>query len=185
MATVMNTASSNTPRLVRRLLLVVILMFGFGYALVPLYDIFCEITGLNGKTGRVSAANLSLSENTSSRVVTVEFVATLNQNLPWVFQPAQQRMQVSTGTFYTTHYTAKNTAPHSIIGQAVPSVAPSRAATYFNKTECFCFTQQQLNAGEEKQMPIRFIIDNDLPENVSTVTLAYTFFYRAGSTDEA
>lgn len=180
----MSTAAPNTPRLVRRLLFVVVFMFGFGYALVPLYDVFCEITGLNGKTGRVSAANLSPSNNSSTRLVTVEFVATLNQDLPWVFHPAKQRMKVSTGTFHTTHYIAKNTAPHPIVGQAVPSVAPSRAATYFNKTECFCFTQQQLNAGEEKQMPIRFIIDNDLPENVSTVTLAYTFFYRAGTVDE-
>lgn len=160
-----------------RIALVAIGMFGFGYLLVPLYDVFCEITGLNGKTGRVDEAAVTQRyEPDHSRLVTVQFVAANNLGMPWEFAPTVASMQVHPGEVYTTAYVARNPTPASMVGQAVPSVAPGKASRYFNKTECFCFTQQPLAAGEEKEMPVRFIVDPKLPRDVTTVTLAYTVF---------
>lgn len=160
-----------------RIALVAFGMFGFGYLLVPLYDVFCEITGLNGKTGRVDeAAVVARYEPDLSRLVTVQFVASNNLGMPWEFAPTVASMQVHPGEVYTTAYIARNPTAASMVGQAVPSVAPGKASRYFNKTECFCFTQQPLAAGEEKEMPVRFIVDPNLPRDVTTVTLAYTVF---------
>ena len=158
-----------------RLGLMVLVMFGFGFALVPLYDVFCEITGLNGKTGVVEASELD-GRVDQQRLVTVEFVASVNSRLPWEFAPERHKMQVHPGAIYEAKFVARNLAPEAMIGQAVPSVAPATASRYFNKTECFCFSQQRFEAGEERRLPVRFVIDQALPSNIRTVTLSYTFF---------
>lgn len=165
---------SNGP-LVRRLLLLTVAMFGFGYALVPLYDAFCEITGLNGRPGVVQAEALS-GEVDQTREITVQFLGNINSSLPWEFYPLEKTMKVHPGQVYETEFFAKNLASHPLVGQAVPSVAPAEASKYFNKTECFCFTRQLFAAGEGRNMPVRFVVGTSLPKNVSTITLAYTFF---------
>ena len=152
-------------------------MFGFGYLLVPLYDVFCEITGLNGKTGQVDEATVAARyEVDTSRLITVQFVASNNLGMPWEFGPVQHTMQVHPGKVYETSYTAYNPTAKDMVGQAVPSVAPTKASRYFNKTECFCFNNQPLAAGERKDMPLRFIVDPNMPKGVKTLTLAYTVF---------
>ena len=153
---------------------VVMAMFAFGYALVPLYDVFCELTGINGKTGRAEA-NVQRSVD-RQRTITVEFMSTTGKGLPWEFRPTVKRMQVHPGETVETAYYARNTANERIVGQAVPSVAPNVAASYFKKIECFCFTQQTLAPGEEKTMPVRYVVDARVPADVHTITLAYTFF---------
>jgi len=149
-------------------------MFVFGYALVPLYDVFCDVTGLNGKTGRAEAKVSSTVDE--SRWVTVEFTGNSMNGLPWEFQSQQQTLRVHPGEVAVAYYEARNMATETITGQAVPSVAPNKAATYFKKIECFCFSQQQLKAGEQKVMPVRFVVSADLPKEVGTVTLSYAFF---------
>ncbi len=156
---------------------IAVAMFGFGYLLVPLYDVFCEITGLNGKTGRVDEqAVVDRYTPDTSRTVKVQFVANNNLGMPWQFGPVEATMEVHPGKVYTTAFTAHNPTTRDMIGQAVPSVAPGKASRYFNKTECFCFDQQPLAAGETKEMPIRFIVDPNMPRDVETLTLAYTVF---------
>ena len=157
-------------------LMVVTLMVGFGYAMVPLYDVFCEITGLNGKTGVLSTAEAEQMAQEDARMVTVQFDGTVNSDLPWSFKPKQFSMEVEVGKLYATEYIAKNISANPVTGQAVPSVAPLAGSMYFNKTECFCFTEQLLNAGEEKNMPVTFIVDSDIPDDIHVLTLSYTFF---------
>ncbi len=160
-----------------RVAIVAVAMFGFGYLLVPLYDVFCEITGLNGKTGRIDEAAVAARyQPDESRLITVQFVASNNLGMPWAFAPKVASMQVNPGKVYSTSFTATNPTGTDMVGQAVPSVAPGKASRYFNKTECFCFNQQPLAAGESKDMPLRFIVDPNLPKDVSTLTLAYTVF---------
>lgn len=149
-------------------------MFVFGYALVPLYDVFCDVTGLNGKTGRAEATASDTIDQ--DRWVTVEFTGNSMSGLPWEFQPLQKSVRVHPGEVAVAYYEARNTVSEAITGQAVPSVAPNKAATYFKKIECFCFSQQQLKAGEQKVMPVRFVVSADLPKEVGTVTLSYAFF---------
>ncbi len=161
---------------IAHLFVIPIAMFGFGYLMVPIYDIFCDITGLNGKTGSISTAEVRQLDVDEERLVKVEFISALNQAAPWAFGPAVKSMMVSPGKPYQTHYIATNQLNQVMIGQAVPSVAPNVAASYFNKTECFCFTQQEFQANEEKHMPLTFVVDSGLPEDVTTVTLSYTFF---------
>lgn len=170
------TTQAANRKTIKWLLLVVVGMFGFGYALVPLYDVICDITGINGKTGRVSAQTAEQMVVDQSRSITVEFVASINTDLPWDFKPLLTKLEIHPGQTGTVSYVAHNKSDRDIIGQAIPSVAPGVAALYFSKTECFCFTQQLLKAGETKEMPVRFVIDPRLPETVSTVTLSYTFF---------
>ena len=165
----------NNQRLLLRMVLIVIAMFGFGYAMVPIYNVFCDITGLNGKTGVVNAAAVD-GQVDSSRTVTVEFIANLNETMPWEFRPSVTRMEVHPGAINSTRFYARNTTDHVMVGQAIPSVMPARAAQHFNKTECFCFTQQRFEAGQSLDMPVRFIVDRDLPADIKTMTLSYTFF---------
>ncbi len=168
-------AGENKHRvLTGKLLLMAAAMFGFGFLLVPIYDVFCEITGLNGKTAN-SAQAVSEAPDLD-RLVTVEFTGTVNQGAPWEFRPAVVRMQVHPGKLYETSFQARNLSAANLSGQAVPSVTPGQAAGYFRKTECFCFTRQEFAAGETKDMPLRFVVDPDLPEYVNTVTLSYTLF---------
>ena len=158
-----------------RLVLLAVAMFGFGYLLVPLYDVFCEITGIGVRTGKPTAAEVTEAPVTD-RVITVEFVATRNQQAPWEFRPAVASMEVVPGKLYDTTYFARNLTDRQVVGHAVPSVAPGQANKYFKKTECFCFTQQTLMANETREMPVRFYVKPDLPEHIREITLSYTFF---------
>lgn len=159
---------------------VVIGMFGFGFALVPLYDVFCDITGLNGKTGGQVALPAELKVDTS-REITVEFTTTLNESMPWSFYSEVKSVRVNPGQPTRVSFYARNNTNAEIIGQAVPSIAPGLAASYFQKTECFCFTEQALQAGEEKHMPVVFIVDPSIPKDINVLTLSYTFFIKPGS----
>ena len=159
-----------------RLVMIPVLMFGFGFALVPLYDVFCDITGLNGKTGRVEAAMVDERQVDLSRTIRIKFLANTGKGLPWQFEPMVSQMEVHPGKIYQAMYLVSNRADKKTIGQAVPSVSPSVASLHFNKTECFCFTHQELAGNEEREMPLRFIIDHEIPDDVVEVTLSYTFF---------
>lgn len=167
-------------RVVRRLAVVVLAMFGFGFALVPLYDVFCEVTGLNGKTGRIELEKALSEKVDTDRTVTVEFLATVNSELPWEFRPVVKKIKVHPGAVTAVKYYARNLTGNPVTGQAVPSLAPGLAARYFNKTECFCFTQQTLGPREARDMPLRFVVDPDLPAEIKTLSLSYTF-YQAGN----
>lgn len=177
----METAQISNGKVIARLLILVMAMFGFGFALVPLYDVFCDVTGLNGKTGnRIELADAPVID--SSRLVKVQFIANLNESMPWQFKPMTKSIKVHPGQPTTINYYAKNNTQHVITGQAVPSVAPGLAAAYFQKTECFCFTEQKLEAGEEKIMPVNFIVDSSLPDNFNELILSYTFFIKPSET---
>jgi len=158
-----------------KMLVVAVLAFGFAFSLVPLYRIACEKL-LGVRLEGSAAVDVGQGAVNAHRMVTVQFDGGVNSKLPWEFNPNQLTMQVHPGELYETTYYARNTSDRTIVGSAVPSVAPARASGYFSKTECFCFTAQTLQAGESRDMPVRFIIDPDLPEDVSTVTLSYTFF---------
>jgi len=158
-----------------RLTAATVAMFGFGFALVPLYGALCDLVGFNGRTSGMALAS-DVIENPQDRTVTVEFVTTVNGGRPWKFAAAQQRIQVQPGKLYTVEFIAQNTQDHAVVAQAVPSIAPWNAARHLKKTECFCFRQQPFAAGEEKKMPVRFMLDPELPAEVDTVTLSYTFF---------
>jgi cytochrome c oxidase assembly protein subunit 11 len=149
-------------------------MFAFGYALVPLYDVLCEVTGLNGKTGRAEAKISGPVD--SERWVTVEFTGNSMHGLPWEFRPVQKTLRVHPGEVAVAYYEARNAADEVVTGQAVPSVAPNRAAAHFKKIECFCFSRQTLQAREGRRMPVRFVVSPELPKEVGTVTLSYAFF---------
>jgi cytochrome c oxidase assembly protein subunit 11 len=153
-----------------------LLAFGFSFALVPLYRIACEkVFGIRLERGPTGDATVAAGKR-DERIVTVMFDGGVNSKLPWEFEPNQLSMQVRPGELYETTYFARNKSDRDIVGSATPSVAPARASQYFNKTECFCFTAQTLAAGEKRDMPVRFIVDPDLPDDVRTVTLSYTFF---------
>ena len=170
----------DNSKVITRLLVAVVVMFGFGFALVPLYDVFCDLTGLNGKTGEQVALSETMKVD-NSRQIKVEFIASLNEEMPWEFRPLTKSVRVHPGEPARIEYVARNKTKNKIIGQAVPSVAPGLAAQHFQKTECFCFTEQTLEAKEEKIMPVVFVIDPDISEDVSEITLSYTFFVKPGS----
>jgi len=153
-----------------------LLMFGFGFALVPLYDVFCDITGLNGKTGRIEAAEVDSAQVDISRTIEVRFLANTNTGLPWSFEPLVDKMEVHPGQIYEAKFRVRSASDRVTHGQAVPSVSPGQAAKYFNKTECFCFTQQELAARETRDMPLRFVVGTGISEDVGHITLSYTFF---------
>lgn len=169
-----NTADKNR-RTTRTLVLAALAMFGFGFALVPLYDVFCDITGLNGKTGAAVAEAQTATVDTG-RWVTVEFTGSVGQGLPWEFRPVQKKLRVHPGQVTVAQYYVRNTSAETVVGRAVPSVAPGLAAAHFKKIECFCFSEQTLKAGETREMPVRFTVDPGLAANLGTVTLSYTFF---------
>src|SRR3989338_1929790 len=164
----------STSRLVPRLLLLVALMFGFGFALVPIYDVMCQAFGINGKT----AAEAYQGEQSviEDRHVRVQFLATNSVEMVWEFRPQADELTVHPGASNEMLFVAYNPTDKPMTAQAIPSVAPSKAAAYFHKTECFCFTQQVLQPGERIEMPVRFIVDRDLPADVRHLTLAYTLF---------
>jgi len=159
-----------------KIALVPVLMFGFGFALIPLYDIYCDITGQNGKTGRIEAASIDAMSADTSRTIEVRFLAQTNTGLPWSFEPVVKTMQVHPGQVYEAHYRVRSSSKDKTLGQAVPSVSPGQAAQHFNKTECFCFTKQELDAFETRDMPLRFIVDRGIADEIKEITLSYTFF---------
>ncbi len=163
-------------RLAGVLVLLAIGMFGFGYALVPLYDALCLALGLNGRTGRVDAVAAETSAVDRSRWVTVEFTGQAMEGLPWEFRPSQPSIRLHPGQTATVYYVARNRSDRAVAGQATPSVSPSRAAVHFKKVECFCFTRQELAPGERREMPVTFLLARDLPPEVSKLTLSYAFF---------
>ena len=163
-------------RLAGKLFLVVVAMFAFGFALVPLYDVFCQITGLNGNTGRIDERVAQASQVDTSRWVTVEFTGQVMNGLPWEFRPLQNKLRLHPGETAVVKYYVRNMTAETMNGQAVPSVSPPRAASHFKKVECFCFSRQQLEGGQSEEMPVRFLVESDLPEDVKTLTLSYAFY---------
>lgn len=165
----------SNSKVIKKLVLVVFAMFGFGFALVPLYDVFCDITGLNGKTNGVAVAYADDGVDTS-RTIKVQFITRTAQGIPWKFEPVINEISVHPGEMKFVNFYAKNNSQRDIIGQAVPSVSPGIAAGYFQKIECFCFTQQPLKAGEEVEMGLQFYVDLELPTEITTLTLSYTLY---------
>jgi cytochrome c oxidase assembly protein subunit 11 len=164
----------NNRALVGQLLILTVAMFGFGFLLVPLYDVFCEITGFGGRTNEAAVTVAEAPD--LSREIRVEFVTTVNSYAQFEFAAEVDSMTVHPGKMYFATFTAKNLAGEDKIAQAVPSVAPVSAAEHFTKIECFCFTSQEFLADEERAMPLQFIVDPNLPDYVDTITLQYTFF---------
>lgn len=169
-------ASNPNIRVAKKLALIAVAMFGFGYVLVPIYNVFCDVTGLNGKTGELSAAEAEKLTIARDRQVTVTFDTNVNGELPWKFKAKQVKVTVHPGEVTEVMFMAENMSDREIVGQAIPSVAPAKASIYFNKTECFCFSQQTLEPKESRDMPVRFVIDPAMPEEITTLTLSYTFF---------
>lgn len=171
------SANMSPGRTWRSIALVAVGSFVFAFSLVPLYRIACEkVFGITLEAGPVGAQRVAGMQVDPDREITLEFDATVNSKLPWSFRPTQAAMKVRPGELYEATYIARNDGDRAIVGQAVPSVAPSSASTFFAKTECFCFTEQLLQPGEEREMPVRFIVDPALPGGVHTLTLSYTFF---------
>ena len=153
----------------------VVAMFAFAiFAMPPLYDMLCEITGIGTKTADKYEGVVSAVDD--SRLVKVQFIATNQATMPWEFEPTTYEVRVNPGEPTKVTYYAKNRTPRNMIAQAIPNIVPSSATEYFHKTECFCFDQQLLQAGEEVEMPLVFIVDRDLPRAINTITLSYSLF---------
>lgn len=175
-------SEQHTRRGTRKMIWLAVAAFGFAFAMVPMYNIACEkIFGVK-LDNTAAAAPVQGAAVDEKRTVKVYFDGTVNSKLPWRFQPDQLSMTVTPGKVYEASYTAVNTAPFANVGNATPSVAPNQFSAFFNKTECFCFTEQALQPGESKRMPVRFIVSADLPKEVSTLTLSYTFFINDAAT---
>jgi cytochrome c oxidase assembly protein subunit 11 len=168
------TKRANTTLLIK-LLAFSLGAFAFGYALVPLYDVLCDITGF-GNERRLAQKSVIDAKPDVTREITVEFLAELPSNGNWEFRPVLASMKVHPGQLYTADFIAKNLTGRDTTAQAVPAIAPTKAAPYFHKTECFCFTPQAFKQGEERALPVRFVIDPAIPAYVDRLTLAYTFY---------
>lgn len=167
---------SANRRLTLRLGAVVIAMFAFGFLVLPLmYDAVCAITGIGGRPAVAEEARLAPGVD-AQRSVTVQFMGTVNSSLPWEVRPTVTKMRVNPGRVYETTYFARNLSSNGTVGTATPNISPPRAAVYFTKTECFCFSQQSFDGGEGREMPVRFVVGTELPPDVHTITLSYTFF---------
>lgn len=171
-------------RMMSKLAVVVLAMFGFGYALVPMYRSICDALGINvlslseRLTGSDTTSRKASTQIDASRTITVEFDA--NANGPWEFKPALRSLQVHPGEMATVMYEFRNVQNRTMAAQAIPSYAPMQASAHFNKVECFCFNEYILKPGESKQWPVVFYVDSKLPKDVTTITLSYTFFEVAG-----
>jgi cytochrome c oxidase assembly protein subunit 11 len=169
---------ANNPVLdtVFKMVVVVVAMFAFVFVvMVPLYDVLCDALGINGKTSgqRYEATQIKVDE---SREITIQFIAMNNEGMSWEFKPSTTMMRVNPGAVNETVFFARNPSPSDMVAQAIPSVSPSRAAEYFHKTECFCFNQQPLGGEQSAEMPLQFIVDQELPRDIKTITLSYTIF---------
>ena len=169
---------SNNPAIdtATKLVAVAVMMFAFVFVvMVPLYNVLCDALGINGKTSGQAYTSVQVQVD-ESRTITVQFMATNNQGMPWEFRPSTTAMKVHPGAVNDTVFHARNPLPQAMVAQAIPSVSPARAAEYFHKTECFCFEQQPLDGESTAEMPLQFIIDQDLPRDIRTITLSYTIF---------
>ena len=172
----MRLSQDPTTDTVAKLGAVAVVMFAFVFVvMVPLYNVLCDALGINGKTSSEAYTSV-VAQVDESRSVKVQFVATNNDGMPWAFSPDVTEMVVHPGAANDTVFFAANPTTNSMIAQAIPSVSPSRAAEYFHKTECFCFEQQPLDGNSEAEMPLQFIVDQDLPADIKTITLSYTLF---------
>ncbi len=178
------TKSNDRRSLILQLVALTVGMFAFGFLMVPLYDAFCEVTGFGGRTNEVAATDVVVAVD-EAREVTLEFVTTVNSYAPWEFRASEAGMTIHPGGLYETTFYARNLTDQHKVAQAVPSVAPARAAQEFRKLDCFCFTTQEFAPGEEKEMLVRFIVSSDLPDYIDTITLSYTLFDTARVTDNA
>jgi cytochrome c oxidase assembly protein subunit 11 len=159
-----------------RLVGVAVLMFAFVFVvMVPLYDVLCDALGINGKTNGQAYTSVPAAID-ESREVTVQFIATNNEEMPWEFAPTTTMMKVNPGAVNDTVFFARNPLPGAMVAQAIPSISPARAAEYFHKTECFCFNRQPLDGESSAELPLQFIVDQDLPRDIGTITLSYTIF---------
>jgi cytochrome c oxidase assembly protein subunit 11 len=170
-----DSLKQKNTKLVQILVLVVVGMFGFGFALVPLYDVLCDWAGINGKAESV-AANEVPYEVDLSREINVELLTSLNEATPLEFRTETKQLKIHPGEYQTVIFYAKNKTDKTLVAQAIPSFSPGVVANYFNKVECFCFKQQTFKPGESKAMPMRFVIKPELPKDFKTITLSYTFF---------
>ena len=170
-----DSVEQKNTRLIRKLVFIVLAMFGFGYALVPLYDVFCDAFGILGKTDSEASVE-QVYKVDAERELTVEFITSLNESAPMEFSTETKKMKIHPGKYYTVNFFAKNNTDQNMIARAIPSVTPGPAAEYFKKTECFCFTEQTFEPQEGKTMPVRFVVDPEIPARYKTITLAYTFF---------
>jgi len=166
---------NNSKKILRNLTLGVAGMFCFSFLLIPIYNVFCEITGLNGKISGPSFYSQT-ETNEEHREVLVQFITLNNESMPWKFKSTETQRKVMTGTSQEVIFIFENPTPKEMVGQVIPSVSPGRGAEYFHKTECFCFEQQTLTAGERIELPVRFIVDPDLPKDIGSLSLGYTLF---------
>ena len=168
---------TENKKLVAKLLLVVVGMFGFVFALVPLYYVICDLTGLNGNTSNLSENAVRTSaEVIDDRLITVQFMVQKNADMSWDFSPVLSQVKVHPGEIKVINYQARNNSNNEMVAQAIPSISPNAAAQYMHKLECFCFEQQILGAGEEALLSLRFFIDTEIPEGINKLTLYYALF---------
>jgi len=169
--------NAELARTLKRIALVSAGSFVFAFSLVPLYNVACEkVFGIKLEKGPAGEQQVAGMTADSKRAVRVQFDGTVNSKLPWDFRPVQASMDVQPGKQYEAMFVARNRSAEDIVGNAAPSIAPTQASGFFTKTECFCFTQQTLAAGEQRLMPVRFIVNPSLPGDVGTITLSYTFY---------
>jgi cytochrome c oxidase assembly protein subunit 11 len=169
--------NAETRRTLKRIALVSAGSFVFAFSMVPLYNVACEkVFGIKLEKGAAGQEQLAGLVPDASRAIRVQFDGTVNSKLPWDFRPLKSSMVVQPGKQYEALFVARNHSTEDIVGNAAPSIAPTQASGFFTKTECFCFTQQMLKAGEERLMPVRFIVNPSLPGDVATITLSYTFY---------
>jgi len=167
------TQQSSNRAVLKKLLILTLGMFGFAYALVPMYNIACDKGWFIQERVEASAFNTQVDV---ARWITVEFVANVNDKMPWKFEPLQKSVRIHPGALTHVTYEVANTTDRKIVGQAAPSYGPALAGKYFKKVQCFCFTKQTMNPHERREMPVVFVVDPDLPKDVNTITLSYTFF---------
>ena len=169
------TPSKPHRSLTRSLWVMVAGSFAFGFALVPLYGVFCEVTGIGTNAVLTRAGTVQGEVPATDRTVVVEFTASVPDG-GWTLEPVAPSMEVQPGRLYEAHYRARNLSGRETTGQAVPSISPMRAARYFVKTECFCFTPQHFARDEERELKVRFVVDRELPKNIDRLTLSYAFY---------
>jgi cytochrome c oxidase assembly protein subunit 11 len=161
-------------KLVRKLVLLAVGMFGFGFAMWPLYNVFCDLTGLGGRSIKIAEDTGEWQK--TERQVKIRFDATVNSGLPWIFKAKEHSTRVFLGEMSEAFYFASNSSDKTVAGRAIYNVTPPEASLYFVKTECFCFTVQVLQGNESREMPVYYFIQPDLPEHIKEITLSYTFF---------
>jgi cytochrome c oxidase assembly protein subunit 11 len=175
MSDVSQKKSNENKRLTLKLLAFALGSFGFGFALIPLYDVLCDLTGF-GNQRALAEQRLTPEKPDDSRTITVDFLADLPSVGSWEFRPVVNSMKVHPGRLYETEYFAHNLTGRETVAQAVPNIAPGKAAGYFRKTECFCFTPQRFAVNEARPMPVRFVVDPAIPRSLDRITLSYTFY---------